>query len=152
MNGGGTAPFADYGFHQLFRNAGNQNNWIEIDLIGLISNRDAIGAEIFANTKGVTQKRRQTGQMHYYSQDYKRIHFGLASNQTIDELKIIWPDSQIQNLLNVASNRIIKVYEPSADMDRDNDVDGKDLHAYIQILQENTYAMTIADFSNNFGK
>ncbi|NOZ68433.1 MAG: VCBS repeat-containing protein [Deferribacteres bacterium] len=36
---------------QLFRNTGNSNNWLEIDLEGVVSNRDGIGARVLATTE-----------------------------------------------------------------------------------------------------
>ncbi|MDJ0573340.1 MAG: VCBS repeat-containing protein, partial [Pleurocapsa sp. MO_192.B19] len=43
-NGAGAATD---GPQQLFRNQGNNNNWLEIDLEGVESNRDGIGAQVF---------------------------------------------------------------------------------------------------------
>jgi hypothetical protein len=51
-NGLGPAPFNE-GPTQLFRNLGNSNHWLELDLEGVVSNRDGIGANIFA-TAGET--------------------------------------------------------------------------------------------------
>ena len=54
-NGRGMYPFSE-GPDQLFRNLGSNNNWLQIDLQGTISNRDGIGARIFATTPdGKTQ-------------------------------------------------------------------------------------------------
>jgi len=111
MNGGFEPPFSDTGEHQLFRNAGNNNHWIEIDLEGIASNRDAIGAKVFVTAGGVTQWREQNNKMHYYSQDHKRLHFGLANNVAIDEIRIIWPNGTVQRLRNIPADQIIHLYE-----------------------------------------
>ncbi len=97
---------------QLFRNQGNDNNWIQIDLEGVESNRDGIGARVLATTPdGVTQLREQNGGMHIFAQNTKRIHFGLAQNQTIQSLVIEWPSGTRQVLNNVAVNQILKIRE-----------------------------------------
>lgn len=111
MNGGFEPPFSDYGNHQLFHNVGNTNHWLEIDLEGVESNRDAIGAKVIVTTNGITQWREQNGQMHYYSQNHKRLHFGLAANTVVDEIKIIWPNGLTQILNNIPADQIIHVVE-----------------------------------------
>jgi hypothetical protein len=62
--------------HQLFRNVGNNNHWIELDLRGVVSNRDGVGARVLLTAGGVTQLREQGGGMHLFSQNQQRIHLG----------------------------------------------------------------------------
>ena len=111
MNGGSNPPFSEQGNHQLFRNTGNNNHWIEIDLEGVASNRSAIGAKLLLTAGGVTQWREQNGKMHYYSQDHNRIHFGLGTNTSIDELKIIWPNGDTQTHYNIPADQILHLTE-----------------------------------------
>jgi hypothetical protein len=101
-----------WGPNQLFRNQGNQNHWLEIDLEGVVSNRDGIGARILATAGGVTQIREQGGGMHYRTQNHQRIHFGLGSNTMVDQLIIQWPGGIVQKLENVAADQILHVVEP----------------------------------------
>ena len=96
---------------QLFKNLGNDNHWIEIDLVGVTSNRDGIGAQIRATAEGVTQLREQDGGIHYRGQDHQRIHFGLGSNTMVDELTVRWPNGNMQVLQNVPADQIIEVVE-----------------------------------------
>ena len=97
---------------QLFKNQGNSNNWIQIDLEGVKSNRDGIGARVLATTPdGVTQLREQNGGMHLYAQNAQRIHFGLGKNQTIKSLVVEWPSGTRQVLNNVKVNQILKIRE-----------------------------------------
>ena len=96
---------------QLFRNLAGNNHWLEIDLEGVISNRDAIGARIFASAGGVTQLREQIGGMHRYSQHHQRVHFGLAGNTQVDELTVEWPSGLTHKLTNLPVDQIINVAE-----------------------------------------
>jgi hypothetical protein len=112
-NGLGYVPF-DNGPDQLFRNLGNSNNWLEIDLEGIQSNRDGIGAHLFMTAAGITQFREQVGGMHAKSQNYQRIHFGLAQNESVDNLIVAWPSGIRQEITNIPANQIIRVVEPSA--------------------------------------
>lgn len=111
-NGAGQPPIAYEGPHQLFRNIGNTNNWIEIDLCGTQSNRDGIGALISLEAGGKTQKRIQSGGIHSYSQNHGRLHFGLGANTTIDRIAVRWPSGISQELKNIPSNQIILIKEP----------------------------------------
>jgi hypothetical protein len=105
-NGQGPTFFADDGPYQLFRNQGNGNNWILLNLEGTISNRDGIGAVVTLTAGGVTQVREQNGGMHNFSQNDKRLHFGLADNTLIDSIEIKWPSGQTQVLRNIEVNQI----------------------------------------------
>ena len=86
-NGRGSVPFNN-GPTQLFKNRAGTNHWLEIDLEGVVSNRDAIGASIIVTAGGVSQFRGQGGGMHRYSQHHQRVHFGLAGNTLVDELTV----------------------------------------------------------------
>ena len=97
--------------HQLFRNKGNGNNWLEIDLEGVETNRDGIGAQVFLTAGGVTQMREQTGGIHKWSQNHQRIHFGLADNTQVDLLEIRWPSGVVQQIENVEANQLLQITE-----------------------------------------
>ena len=112
-NGEGNSPFADEGPHQLFRNLGNDNHWLQIDLEGVVSNHDGIGAKVILDTKGKVQVRHQDGGMHSYSQDYARIHFGLGPYENVDRLTIFWPSGAVQHLRDIRANQILLVKEPT---------------------------------------
>ena len=73
-------PYTDDGPDLLFHNTTtNDNNWVEFDLRGVQSNRDAIGATVTATAGGVTQTRARDGQYHRWSQNDPRLHFGLGT-------------------------------------------------------------------------
>jgi len=110
-NGAGGPPFSNEGQHQLFRNTGNINHWIEIDLQGTLSNRDGVGAVIELEAGGVNQLRNQNGGMHSFSQNYQRIHFGLGPNTKVDRLTIRWPKGTVQELREIAADQILKIIE-----------------------------------------
>ena len=117
LNGAGPAPFGYDGPHQLFHNSGNENHWIEIDLEGVKSNRDGIGAKVELETTGTVQVRGQGGGMHCYSQNHQRIHFGLGSNKMVDRITVFWPSGIVQHLKDVVADQIITIRE-SAEINR----------------------------------
>ena len=93
------------GPYQLFRNTSPVRNWIEIDLVGTSSNRDGIGAKVFATAGGVTQVREQNEGYHRWSQNQRRLHFGLANNTTVN-LTVEWPSGASDTYNNVAAGHI----------------------------------------------
>jgi hypothetical protein len=101
------------GPNTLFHNNGNSNHWIELDLVGVHSDRDATGARVYATALGVTQFRVQDGRYHRWSQDSKRIHFGLASATSVS-LTVKWPSGLVQTFPSVAANRLYTLTEGMA--------------------------------------
>jgi hypothetical protein len=96
----------------LRNNKGNQNNWIELNLIGTTSNRDGIGARVKVTADGKVQTAQKKSTTGYLSQNDPRMHFGLAKNEIIDRIEIKWPSGKLQVLENVKVNQILPVKEP----------------------------------------
>ncbi|VEP14693.1 hypothetical protein H1P_280034 [Hyella patelloides LEGE 07179] len=112
-NGNEPPTFTQNAPYQLFRNQGNSNNWLEIDLEGVVSNRDGIGAQVFVTAGGVTQLREQSGGIHKTAQNHQRLHFGLADNTQVDEILIKWTNGQEQRINDVSANQLLHIIEPS---------------------------------------
>lgn len=111
MNGLNMRPHGrNGGPDQMFRNIGEPRQWIELDLVGTISNRDGLGAKVYATAGGVTQLREQNGSYHRWSQDHQRIHFGLGDNNTVD-LEVRWPSGSTQFFDGVEANQLYRVTE-----------------------------------------
>jgi len=113
VNGRSKAPFDLDGPIQLFHNTGNENNWLEIDLEGVKSNRDGLGAIVVAQTGGVTQTRTQDSGILFKGQNDSRLHFGLADNTRVDSLQITWPSGTVQTIERIPANHIMRVIEES---------------------------------------
>jgi hypothetical protein len=95
VTNGRSIAFND-GPHQLLRNAGNRNNWLELDLVGTISNRDAYGARAFVTAGGRTQMREKSGGTRSGVQDQQLLHFGLGRQKSIDEVLVQWPTGAME--------------------------------------------------------
>ena len=109
-NGFNLRPLRYGGPNKLLRNNGNGNKWIQLDLVGRNSDRDAVGARIYATAAGKTQLRVQDGAYHRWSQDQRRAHFGLAGASVVD-LRVEWPSGAVNTYNDVASNAIYRVVE-----------------------------------------
>lgn len=109
-HGSGNFPFNN-GAHQLLKNLGHGNNWLQIDLEGISSNRDGIGTKLILTAGGKTQIREQNGGLHRYAQNFDRIHFGLGSNEKVEKLELFWPSGITQVVTNIPANQIIRIVE-----------------------------------------
>jgi len=99
--------------NRLFKNLGNQNHWIFIELRGIRSNRSGLGARIHLSAGGKTQMR-QRGNLHKsrFSQNLFPMHFGLGSSKRVDKIVIYWPSGIIQVLENIPADQRLKITEP----------------------------------------
>lgn len=95
---------------KLFHNRGNANHWIELDLIGTGSERDAIGARVMATANGITQLRVKNGGYHRWSQDAVRSHFGLAVSKAVD-IRVEWPSGTVTTYPGVVADRLYRITE-----------------------------------------
>ncbi|MBR8828540.1 MAG: VCBS repeat-containing protein [Gomphosphaeria aponina SAG 52.96 = DSM 107014] len=97
--------------HYLFQNQGNENKWLQVQLQGVITNRDGIGSKVFVTAGGKTQLREQSNGQHFYGQNQQFLHFGLANNSVANLVRIEWHSGAVQEISNLAANQILKVIE-----------------------------------------
>jgi hypothetical protein len=102
--------------HALLRNdVGAGRHWLQVELVGTKSNRDAVGARITIRNKGKLQMREIALGDGYGSENSLRQHFGLGEATSVDEISVKWPASKmVQTFQNVAGNRIIQITEGSS--------------------------------------
>jgi enediyne biosynthesis protein E4 len=89
------------------------NHWLEFKLQGTKSNRDGIGARIKVVTKDGTQYDHKSTAAGYASSSAGPVHFGLGAHSSADLVEIRWPSGIVQQLRDVASDRVVVVKEPS---------------------------------------
>jgi hypothetical protein len=92
-------------------NTDGASNWVEIDLIGTVSNSDAFGAHIYLYAGGRTWIREINGGSSYLSQNSSVAHFGLGAISAIDSVIIHWPSGIEQLETNVPINSISTITE-----------------------------------------
>ncbi|MBR8827386.1 MAG: VCBS repeat-containing protein [Gomphosphaeria aponina SAG 52.96 = DSM 107014] len=115
FTGNGTGietPLTEFAPYELFENQGNSNHWLQIDLQGLISNRNGIGAQVFATAGGVTQLREQAGGVNNAIQNHQRVHFGLGNNTNVTKLVVNFPSGRVLEAFNIPADQLINVIEP----------------------------------------
>jgi hypothetical protein len=108
---------ADNGNNSLFHNNGNTNQWINLKLVGTVSNSQAIGAKVRlkATLGGKTfwQRRDIGASTSQEGQSDLRAGFGLADATNIDAVRIEWPSGIVQELRNVGTKQFLTVTEPA---------------------------------------
>ncbi|MCH8043723.1 MAG: CRTAC1 family protein [Planctomycetes bacterium] len=101
----------------LYRNDSDTGNaWLRVELQGVESNRQGIGALITidpdVNIVGDEIIREVNAGSHYLTQSETTAHFGLGDLVgTIDQITIQWPLGQQQILHNVDPNQVLLVVE-----------------------------------------
>ncbi|ASV29177.1 VCBS repeat-containing protein [Maribacter cobaltidurans] len=101
----------------LFENTADvfgDRNYLRIQLKGQKGNLDGIGSTIQITTDSITQYYE-----HYLSRGYesavdRTVHFGIGKYNSIDSLKITWPDEREQILTNVKANQLLTLNQSSA--------------------------------------
>ena len=94
----------------LYRNEINPTgsdgqNWTQLELKGTSINKDAIGTIVELTVNGEKLIQEVHGQGSHASQSSLVLHFGLASNTIIDEIKVIWSSTDAQTFTNLEVNK-----------------------------------------------
>jgi enediyne biosynthesis protein E4 len=95
----------------LLRNdlSGN-NHWLKVKLIGVKSNRSAIGTSVTAVYGGRRQVQAVVAQSGYLSANDPRLHFGLGTASSAD-LEIRWPSGLLERVKGIAADRLVTIRE-----------------------------------------
>jgi tetratricopeptide (TPR) repeat protein len=116
---GGAIPGDAHPF-RLFENPGQGNDWLSVKLVGVKTNRSAIGARI----KVTVQNEGRTTRDIYrtvtsggsFGASPLQQHIGLGKSAKILNLEIWWPTSNTrQNFPSVAKNQFIEIKEFAKD-------------------------------------
>ncbi len=79
--------------------------------MGVVSNRDGIGARIKVITGDIHQIREVSAGSSYLSQNSPEVEFGLGKHDKVDKVIIQWSSGTIQTLTNVDANQRLIVSE-----------------------------------------
>lgn len=118
---GGAVPGDSHAF-RLFENPGNGNDWISLQLVGVKTNRAAIGAQIkvtVTNGKSTRSVYRTVGSGGSFGASPLTQHIGLGKSAQILDLEISWPGSQThQKFSNVAVDQFLRIKEFAKDYEK----------------------------------
>lgn len=106
---------ADKFWNILLENPGNENNWITLNLVGVTSNRSAIGAEITIRATDGNDVRnfyRVVSPGGSFGSSSLQQEIGLGKCTKIQSIEVNWPSSKKTQLFkNAEINRAYKVVE-----------------------------------------
>jgi hypothetical protein len=119
----GGAVFSDKHAMRVFQNPGNDNDWINVRMVGVKSNRGAVGAEIRVTVENEGHSPRpiyrRVGDTGSFGVNPLEQHIGLGHRARITGLDIWWPATNTrQHLSNVETNEFILIKEFASDYTR----------------------------------
>ncbi len=85
-------------------------HWIKIKLVGVASNRSAIGACVRVHYGDKVQAQTVLSQSSFYSASDLRLHYGLGEVAKVD-IDIDWPSGARQALMGVTADRLVTLKE-----------------------------------------
>ena len=99
----------------LIRNdGGNRNHWLQVQLHGIKSNRQGIGAKVRLVAGGASQVRQNGAQSPYLSQNSLVETFGLGALTSVDSLVVTWSSGVRQVRTGIAANQRLVITEGDA--------------------------------------
>jgi hypothetical protein len=95
----------------LHNSGGNGNHFVNFKLVGVKSNRDAMGARVRVTAGGISQIREIAGGGSYLSQSDLRANFGLGKATQADTMEVSWPSGLKQSFHNVGADQFYLIEE-----------------------------------------
>ncbi|WP_318719033.1 CRTAC1 family protein [Roseofilum sp. SBFL] len=96
----------------LYRNPGNENHWLQIELKGAAGNTVAIGGKVKVITENGTQFQ-QVGQADgaWRSQGHYRLYFGLGQQDKVESIQVTWPNGKTQDIPNPEIDKLLIIQQ-----------------------------------------
>jgi FG-GAP-like repeat/ASPIC and UnbV/PPIC-type PPIASE domain len=112
---GGAVP-ADKHAMRVFENPGNDNDWLNVRLVGVKSNREAAGAEVHVTVQDGTRPPRSiyrtVGAMSSFGGNPLEQHIGLGHDAHTITVDVWWPASGTrQHFTALAKNQYLEIKE-----------------------------------------
>lgn len=93
-----------------------EHHWLRLTLHGKTCSRDAIGAVVQMEAGGLIRERTVMPTVGYLSQRELPLTIGLGNHESIDRIRITWPDGTVQTQTDVAVDRAL-IIEQHPDKD-----------------------------------
>ncbi len=110
----------------LYYNTAAIGNFISLKVIGVKSNRAALGAVVTLEQGSDKCEKEVRSGDGYISQSDLRIHFGLGKASKADKVTIRWPSGLVETLQNLPANQYYTVVEGGG-------IDGKQTHGISKV-------------------
>ena len=97
----------------LYRNnSANDSHYLTINLKGISPNTQAIGAKIYIKAGDLQQMREVTLGNNFTSHNPTEQYFSFASHNSIDELRVEWPEGNVTVINNIIVNQRYTLEHP----------------------------------------
>jgi hypothetical protein len=97
----------------LLRNdVSGAHHWLKVQLVGTVSNRSAIGAQVVATYGERKQAQAVLAQSSYLSVNDRRLHFGLGAARSAS-LEVRWPNGGVERFPDLEADRLVVIREGS---------------------------------------
>ncbi|MBO0358588.1 VCBS repeat-containing protein [Hymenobacter sp. BT186] len=84
-------------------------NYLALKLKGESQNTQAVGAKVYVYTPGNVQYQELNPNRGYLSCVSTTLNFGLGSHQTVDSVRVVWPNQAAQLLTKVKANQLLQL-------------------------------------------
>lgn len=91
-------------------------NWLQLDLVGTVSERDAIGARVVVTVGEDSFTQWMTAGDGYFSSDEPFLDFGLGTGGNVGELDVFWPSGDRQTFKDVPLNQRYLIVEGESEL------------------------------------
>src|SRR5437868_4216522 len=97
----------------LRNNAGKQNHWLGVGLVGTKANRDAVGARISYQAGDLNRSRMKVGGGSFLSSHDPRMVLGLGQRKKLDWVEVKWPlpSGAVERFTDLPIDRYITIVE-----------------------------------------
>lgn len=135
----------------IFKNRTNEldslnANYLRVKLNGPAENAKGLGAEIELKQSTGVQKRWHQVVRGFQSSVEEIGHFGLGNLQSIEELKVTWPDGKVSRLSSVSANQIVEVNYAEAKRETESPTESKTLFTKAELIEFTHIENDFSDF------
>jgi hypothetical protein len=95
----------------IYYNNTNNNNYIKINTIGTVSNKNGIGARVEITSALGTQIRDVRSGDGFRYMSSLNTHFGLGTDTEIEKITICWPSGLVSEVVNPQINTTVTIVE-----------------------------------------
>lgn len=126
----------------LWKNQSTQNNnWIKVNLEGVFSNRDGIGASVCVYSNGLAANCQfTTCGIGFLAQNSENLIFGLGEAVEVDSVVVVWPTGHRDVLINPNINELHEIEEGSTTSGTITVDDDIEIISVLPYFAENEYS------------
>ena len=95
----------------LLHNRGGGNSWISVRLIGTASNRDGIGARVWAKADGTVVVKSTHAGSGFLSTNSPWLTFGLGSHEGLADIEVRWPSGLVETFEDLDVRQTVALTE-----------------------------------------